>query len=367
MGAPNIKVPWNPVRVLAPPGGLADAINCPNTPTVLVTGRRLCQHALGSAAHVSAHLTVASARWQSVHALAGDLRNHQPRCVIAVGGGSAMDATKVACALAGLPQATSPQDLDDIVSGAIPLRRKMELWLIPTTAGTGSEVTKWSSIWTDDGRKVSVEAPALYPDVALIDPTLTYSMNPRLTAATGLDAAAHAVESIWSKNHQPATDRHAGYALTLIAQHLPAAVSAPAHEHRAAMSVAALHAGLALSWCRSTAAHALSYPLTGILGVEHGLAVSLMLLAMLPPTERIAPDRVAFAAQQLGVADAEGIAAFIRDIFRRAGLGTRLSDFGVTDDFLNVIADTAINQPRYTNHPDGLTTYEIHQALARHL
>jgi alcohol dehydrogenase class IV len=362
MDTPSLTVPWNPVRVQVRSDAVGFAIKEASSPVVLVTGQRLRRCELGGVAH----LTVTSARWRSIRALAGELRTLRPSSVIAAGGGSVLDVTKVACAFAATPE---PENcgLDDLVSGRVHLDRMCELWAIPTTAGTGSEVTKWSSIWTDDGRKVSVEAPALYPDFAVIDPVLTYSMDARLTAATGLDATAHAIESIWNKNHRPETDQHAGYALTLIAEHLPKAVSAATPRHRAGMSTAALHAGLALAWCRSTAPHALSYPLTGVLGIEHGLAVGLMLLAMLAPTERIAPDRVALAAQHLGVTGADGIAAFIRDVFHRAGLGTRLRDFGVTRDFLGVLAGRAINQARYANHPDGLGSNEVQQALARHL
>ncbi|WP_131769897.1 iron-containing alcohol dehydrogenase [Candidatus Protofrankia californiensis] len=356
----SLTVPWNPVRVQVRHGALELAVDHARRPAVVVTGPRL----RGRAPTGATHLTVASARWTAVRTLAAELRRLNPRSVIAMGGGSVMDATKVACALADSPE-THAGDLDGLVAGQVPLRRTSELWAIPTTAGTGSEVTKWSSIWTEDGRKVSVEAPALYPDSAVIDSGLTASMSPRLTAATGLDATAHAIESIWNNNHRPETDQHASYALTLIAAHLPYAVSAPDRRHRAGMSAAALHAGLALSWCRSTAPHALSYPLTGILGIEHGLAVALMLLAVLEPTERIAPDRVALAAHSLGVTGADGVAAFIRDVFRRAGLGTHLRDFAVTREFLDVLAGTAITQPRYANHPEGLTRDDIHHALER--
>ncbi|NKQ58214.1 phosphonoacetaldehyde reductase [Amycolatopsis sp. K13G38] len=357
MDTVNLTASWNPVRVQVQPGAIQHAINRAPHPAVAITGPRLRDQVAATG-----HATVESAHWAAVQALAADLRRRDRRCVIAIGGGSVMDATKVACAMADTPE-TLDADLDDLVAGRVPLRRTSQLWAIPTTAGTGSEVTKWSSIWTENGWKVSVEGRALYPDTAILDSALTASMSARLTAATGLDATAHAVESIWSTNHRPESDQHATDALRLIAAHLPLAVSAPDPEHRAGMSIAALHSGLALSWCRSTAPHALSYPLTGLLGIEHGLAVGLMLLAVLPVTEHLAPDRVALAAQALGVAGADGIAAFIRDVFHRAGLGTRLREFGVTPEFLEVITGTALTQPRFANHPGRLAAETIHEAL----
>jgi alcohol dehydrogenase class IV len=357
MSNPGLEASWNPVDVREHAAALDFATEHANPPVVVVTGPRLRGHVRGRA-----QVIARSARWPAVQALAGELRRLAPDSVVAMGGGSVMDATKVACALAASPDTPA---LDDLVTGTVSLRRECGLWAIPTTAGTGSEVTRWSSIWTEDGRKVSVEAPALYPDTAVLDPALTASMSPRLTAATGLDATAHAVESIWSGNHRPEADRHAIHALGLIAAHLPHAVSSPDPRHREGMTLAAVHAGLALSWCRSTAAHALSYPLTGILGIEHGLAVALMLLAVLEPTERLAPDRVSLAARALGVPGADGIAAFIRDVLRHAGLGTRLRDYAVNKDFLDTLTTTAVTQSRYANHPGGLTTDAVHHCLER--
>ncbi|MQA08878.1 MAG: iron-containing alcohol dehydrogenase [Pseudonocardiaceae bacterium] len=361
----QIECGWNPVRVLSERGAVDMAARNARSPAVLVIGGHSRRSEFGEAANHRKRLVVPSSRWNSVLALAAELRRLRPGSVVAVGGGSVLDAAKVACGLAGLPDEPA---LGDLVNGTIPLRRTIELWQIPTTAGTGSEVTKWSSIWTEDGRKVSVEADALYADVAVLDPALTASMDARLTAATGLDALGHAVESIWSRNHRPETDRLACHALGLIARHLPDAVSGPTARHRTGMSSAALHAGLALSWCRSTAPHALSYPFTGVLGIEHGLAVGLMLLAVLEPTERIAPQRVELAANALrisGSSGSRGIAAFVKDIFSRAGLTARLGGFGVTPEFVDQTVAAAAAQPRFANHPDGLDMDEVRGALLR--
>jgi alcohol dehydrogenase class IV len=283
------------------------------------------------------------------------------RTLIGLGGGSAMDVAKCVAAIAD-----SAPDLARFVAlrhAGRPLRRSRQLIQIPTTAGTGSEVTRWASLWDERGQKRSFDDPLAYADRALIDPELSEAMSPRLTAATGLDAVAHAMESLWGLHANPVSDLYALRALELAAAHLRSAVRHPSRADRDAMALAALLAGLALSNCRSAGAHALSYELTGRFGLEHGLAVGLGCKALLPWNARHAPDRVALVLRGLGVADVGAAQRFIDEVFEAADLEARLAAWGVGRDALEALAAAALGAERLANNPGPLDRAALRDAL----
>lgn len=271
-------------------------------------------------------------------------RIFQPRTIVGVGGGSSLDVAKIVAVLFE-NQWTNMFDLPS------DLLRKVRLIQIPTTAGTGAEVTPWASVWLEKGQKRSVDHVSCYADLALVDPLLTDSMGPRLTAATGLDAFSHAVESIWSRNHCPFSDTLAIHALALIHTHLPSAISEGTTEDRNKMSLAALLAGLALSQCRSASAHALSYQLTARFGVEHGLAVGLMCRALMPLVAIRDPERIAIVVEALELDSIDDAIKFCDEVIRRAGLAPSLSSLGVPSDAIPGLVTKGINESRFANQP----------------
>ena len=184
-----------------------------------------------------------------------------PQVVVALGGGSVIDTAKVLAAahkgfapvMDYVETARHGGDLDPL-----------PLIALPTTAGTGSEVTCWATIWdTASGRKHSLAHPGLYPETAVIDPSLMLDKPVPLTRATGLDALSHALESIWNKNANPVSTRHAVFAARTILRDLPPLLAAPRNgDLRGSLAEAALSAGLAFSNTKTAIAHNLSYPVT---------------------------------------------------------------------------------------------------------
>ncbi len=195
--------------------------------------------------------------------------------VVGIGGGSTLDAAKALAFVLARPGFSLEANSGTLKDDGI---RSVPLVAVPTTAGSGSEATQFSSLLTEDGRKVSIDSPRLYPRVAIIDPELTRSLPPYVTAYTGFDVLCQAVESAWSVRTTPASAVHALRAIPLVLAHLERAVRDPADvDSRAAMSLASCEAGLAISQTRTTAVHAASYPLTGLYGIPHGHACALTL------------------------------------------------------------------------------------------
>ena len=270
------------------------------------------------------------------------LRTTRATTLIAIGGGSTLDLAKAAA-------------WHTRTDG----RRTVRLILAPTTAGSGAEVTPFASIWPPDQPKFSIDDPQVLPDIALIDWHLTTPMPPTLTAIGGLDALVHAFETTIGVNATPPARRHAARALTLIGHHLLPAITHPTPTHRAALALAATHAGLGLATSRSAAAHALSYTLTARFAVPHGLAVGLLACALMPLQRRLAPAACQAAETALG----QPIDTFITAATTRAALPTTLTPFGVTHHHLDAIAQDAARSIRLANNPGPPTLTDLITAL----
>ena len=203
-----------------------------------------------------------------------------PEAIVALGGGSVIDTAKVLSASSGDFERVRRYLVDhegEEALGSVPIIA------IPTTAGTGSEVTCWASVWdTGAGRKYSLSRPNLYPEHALVDPELTLGMPRMLTVSTALDALSHSLESIWNVNANPVSTNFAVLAASEILEVLPPlATDLDSLAMRSRMATAALLAGLAFSNTRTALAHSLSYPITLQYGVPHGLACSFSLPMLL--------------------------------------------------------------------------------------
>jgi alcohol dehydrogenase class IV len=198
-------------------------------------------------------------------------RSWRPNLVIAVGGGSVIDLAKAVRSIGPLSPDPRPYLLGNAPVGSGP-----PLLAIPTTAGTGSEATRYA-VFNIDGEKRPIGDAALLPDYVILDPDLTDSLPPSVTAATGLDALAQAMESMWSTRSTGNLYTEARVALRLALDHLETAVNRPDPEARFAMCRAAHLAGHAIDVSATTAPHALSFHLTTEYGVPHGHAVALTL------------------------------------------------------------------------------------------
>jgi alcohol dehydrogenase class IV len=321
--------------------------------TLLVTGqatleRADCQHLLGPQVRRSSPVPPNPGDLD-IDRLLQEGWEHRADCVVGLGGGSVLDAAKVVAMLLG-----NWPDIASYRARQASRPREVTLVQVPTTAGTGSEVTRWASLW-NQGVKSSVDEAAGFADLALVDPRLVEGMPPRLTLATGLDAASHAMESLWGVFRTPLSEGYATRALALLSAHLE-----PACQGRAgattwdALALASLLAGLALSCTRSAAAHALSYELTGRFGLEHGLAVGLLCRPLLLFNHTANPEGVGLITGALGVGSPEQAQDWIDRCFRAADLQPSLACFGVTREQFPAVIGQASASNRLGNNPGVL-------------
>ncbi|HBX74381.1 MAG TPA: alcohol dehydrogenase, partial [Halieaceae bacterium] len=288
--------------------------------------------------------------------------------VIALGGGSSMDVAKVVAALlAGSQPLQALYGVDQISGGRLPLI------LVPTTAGTGSEVTPVAVITTGETTKAGVSCAVLLPDVALLDADLTLGLPPRVTAMTGVDAMVHAIEAYTSKlKKNPVSDNLAREALRLLATHIRTAVSDGGNrEARAAMLLGACLAGQAFANAPVAAVHALAYPLGGHYHIPHGLSNSLVLPAVLaynmPAAEALYAELAEIVAPNATgsvSARAAALVEALQQLIADVGLPATLAEAGVPAADLPMLAADAmqqqrllVNNPREVSEADALAIY----------
>jgi len=265
--------------------------------------------------------------------------------IVALGGGSPLDAAKGISLLLGNPGKITDYEFRQ------PEKAGPPIIAIPTTAGTGSEITKFSVI-TDTERtvKMLLQGPGLIPTVSVLDPELTYSVPPDFTAATGMDALTHAVEAYLSSLATPLTDIHALAAIRLIAEGLvPATLNGKNTEARVKMLLGQMEAGYAFGNASTCLVHAMSRPLGAHFGVPHGKANAMLLAPVMEYNRPAAPERFVHLAEALGekvdgltVREAGLIAVeALYDLFEETGLPARLSDYGITAQDLDTLTKDA--------------------------
>jgi alcohol dehydrogenase len=282
--------------------------------------------------------------------------------VIAVGGGSSMDVAKVVAVLLGGAQALPDIYGVDQVTGS-----RLPLILVPTTAGTGSEVTPVAVITTGETTKAGVSSRVLLPDVAVLDADLTLGLPPRVTAMTGIDAMVHAIEAYTSRHKKnPISDNLARQALALLSGNIRTAVHDGGNrEARANMLLGAMLAGQAFANAPVAAVHALAYPLGGHYHIPHGLSNSLVLPAVLrfnmPEAQALYAELATIVA---GEASADALVTALEDIIRDSGLPSTLSQAEVPAADLPRLAQDAmlqqrllVNNPREVALEDALEIY----------
>jgi alcohol dehydrogenase class IV len=280
--------------------------------------------------------------------------------VIGLGGGSSLDIAKLAAVIIG-----SDQPLAEMYGIGNVKGKRLPLALIPTTAGTGSEVTNISIITTGETTKMGVVSRQLYADFVLLDAELTVGLPQIHTAATGIDAMVHAIEAYTSKfKKNPLSDALAREALRLLGSNLLAACKDGTNrEARENMLLGAMLAGQAFSNSPVAAVHALAYPLGGHYHLPHGLTNALMLGPVLRYNAKVAAPLYAELADVMGV-DGTGDAntrseAFVNHMLAlmdESGAPRRLRDVNVTDNSLSMLAKDAMKQSRLlVNNPVEVT------------
>ncbi len=287
-------------------------------------------------------------------------QRHDADLVIGFGGGSSMDVAKLVAVLAAGTQA-----LPDIYGIGKVTGQRLPLVQVPTTAGTGSEVTNIAIVTTGATTKTGAVSPQLYADLAVLDASLTLGLPPKVTAATGIDAMVHAIEAYTSRHKKnPLSDALAREALGLLSRNLmPACERGQDLQVRQAMLLGACLAGQAFSNAPVAAVHALAYPIGGIFHVPHGLSNSLVLPHVLefnlPEAEQHYAELADIVVPQASGSDEARARALIvatQQTARMTGIETRLRQVGITESDLDRLADDAMLQTRLLgNNPRELT------------
>jgi alcohol dehydrogenase len=298
-----------------------------------------------------------------------DAKQAGPDAVLGVGGGSPLDVAKLAAALA-----RGNQGVTEVFG--INLLRGRELYLacLPTTAGTGSEVSPNAILLDEaDQLKKGVISPHLVPDAALVDPLLTHSVPAAVTAATGLDALTHCIEAYANKFAHPITDQYALQGIRLISGNLLRAVrNGSDADARTSLALGSLYGGLCLGPVNTAAVHALAYPLGSRFRIAHGVSNAVLLPNVLRFNFSAAPERYAEVAVALGVernrsalSTAERGVERLAELSQSCGVPRHLSEFGIPRDAIPSLARAALqvtrllkNNLRPVTEADAVNIYE---------
>jgi alcohol dehydrogenase class IV len=284
--------------------------------------------------------------------------------VVGLGGGSAMDVAKLVAALYD-----GRQGIIDVLGTDLVADRPLWLACVPTTAGTGSEVTPIAILGDEDeDLKKGVVSPYLVPDAAYLDPALTVTMPPSVTAATGLDALTHCIEAYANRFAHPMVDVYALGGIRLIAENLERACKhGDDLSARSAMMIASYYGGLCLGPVNTAAVHALAYPLGGEFHIAHGVANALLLPHVLRLNIEASPERYAKIAEALGakcsgdpLADALAGVERVIALADACGIKRRLSDFGIAREAIPRMATAAMKVTRLLDrNPRVLTESDV--------
>ncbi|USY53212.1 iron-containing alcohol dehydrogenase [Bacillus sp. 1780r2a1] len=299
----------------------------------------------------------------------GFMKEVESEVIIGIGGGSALDVAKATAALADKEYIAPYLSGEETISS-----RSIKCILLPTTSGTGSEVTM-NAIFGDEEQEIKrgIVSKYLLPDLAIIDPYLTRSCPPRVTAASGVDAFTHAIESYVSVNATPLTKMYAEKAMKLFSSNITKAVHNGQNiESRIGMSWVSVLAGVSLANAGVGAVHALAYPLGGKYHIEHGIANALLLPFVFEKVGRTCTEEMAEVAMYLELGDyttrphdaLKAVVHYLYDLLTTLELPTSLAELGIKEDDLPVLAEQAsqidrllVNTPYQLNEKSILEIY----------
>ena len=284
------------------------------------------------------------------------IRKNKADCVIALGGGSAMDLGKFAATVAA-----GKASAEELFYGELP-SKGLPVIAMPATAGTGSEVTG-VSVMSDSARaaKKPLVSDAFFAKVAIVDPELTLTVPPFVTAASGLDAISHALEAYWCKARNPVSDALAVRALTLLFGAFEEVCrDGSDRAARTDMSLGALLAGMAFAPTRTAGVHACSYPLSEMYHLPHGEACAFTLDTFIRINSAAEPERMNALCRAIGFASPSAMASRIVRYKKLTGMRTTLSAIGCTD--AAALAAACAAHPLQNNNPVSLTADQLEEA-----
>lgn len=299
---------------------------------------------------------------ESVRFVVQAVRDSDPDWIIALGGGSVLDAAKAAALLA-----KAEGDILDYLRGLRQIQTPgIPLVAIPTTAGSGSEVTPYASITDEElKKKTSLTSDYLYPRYAILDEALTVTMPPLITAISGMDALCHAIEAYWSNHSSTVTDAYALSATKIALNMLPAAfLHGDGLPARRQMLEGSMLAGLAISNARTTAAHAISYPMTVFYRVPHGIACGIVLPQLIRYNSgAMDPGKETALLYNLGFRTMNELADAVECLMEKLQLPSRLRDLGIRSAHLSNIVANGFRPDRINNNPRAITSADFKRML----
>ena len=281
-------------------------------------------------------------------------KNFKPDCVVGIGGGSVLDCAKLLAALTN-----SNQKVRDVTGINVLKGRSISLICVPTTSGTGSEVSPIAILLDEEtSEKKGIISPDLVPDVCYIDPELTVNLPAKLTAETGMDALCHCIEAYTNKFSHPAVDLYALKGIELIGRNLlQACRDGSDMEARSAMSLASMYGGFCLGPVNTSAVHALSYGLGGKYHISHGLANAILLPEVmffnLPATlKKTVNIALALGIEPCATDEDTALAGIeeIKTLSAACGIPQHLSEIGISEDSIGELAGIALNVKRLLNN-----------------
>jgi alcohol dehydrogenase len=341
------------------------------TPAVRAPVEDAIREACGGAGRLTVDdSTLAEPTVRHLEAVLAAATDARPDVVVSAGGGSVLDVGKLVAALLDTGQAVQDVFGSNLVEG-----RSTPSICVPTTAGTGSEVSPNSILHdADDGLKKAVISPHLMPDATFFDPALTLTVPPAVTAATGLDALTHCIEVYANRFAHPLTDTYALDGIRLIAAHLARAVShGDDLDARSAVALGSLYGGLGLGPVNTAAVHALAYPLGSRYGIPHGVSNAVLLPHVVAFNIPAAPRRYAMVARALGAApgDSDLETAYrglelLRRLCAACGILRSLAELGVPRADIPLLVRSGLgverlmrNNVRDMTERDATAIYEV--------
>ena len=340
------------------------------SPPLLVTASHIQAELANSGASVSVDAGIPSEPTiADCKAATARAREAGATCILGLGGGCVLDVAKLVAAFAN-----GDQQIEETFGIGLLHGRACQLVCVPTTSGTGSEVSPNAILLDEAARlKKAVISPHLVPDAVFVDPELTVSVPAAVTAATGLDALAHCVEAYTNKFAHPLVDLYAAEGIALCGRFLLEAVRSPGNlQAREGMALASLYGGLCLGPVNTAGGHALAYPLGSEYHIAHGVSVALVQPHVFRFNAEADPERHAIVARTLGVPEcstsletALAGAAALERLTTDCGLDPHLGGYGVKPDSIPALARSAMtvqrllrNNPRPVAEQDCIHIYK---------
>lgn len=311
---------------------------------------------------------VAEPSFRDLEKLMETVTPFNPDIVIGIGGGSVLDIAKLVAA-----QLENDQQLKDYVGIGLLKGRKKKLICVPATSGTGSEVSPNAILVDDEKQKKGIISPYLVPDIVYVDPLLTVSVPPAITAATGLDALTHCLEAYTNKFSQPFIDIYAYRGMQLITAHIETAVKDGSDiEAREKVAMGSLLGGFCLGPVNTAGVHALSYPLGSMFHLAHGLSNALLLPYVMEynipaAVEKYAEVAIAVGCERRSTHEETAKAGVrrIRELIKACGIPSSLREVNVPESAIPQMAADALriqrlikNNPRAITESDAIAIYK---------